>query len=384
MMRQLKQALFVIRTLKQNGFEAYFVGGCVRDYLLRKETNDIDITTNASPSKVMKLFGAKPTGIKYGTVSFTKNDINIEITTYRIDGPYLDNRHPEEVIEAPSVEEDIKRRDFTINGLIMNDSFIVIDHVGGKEDLKFKMIRSIGDPETRFKEDSLRILRAVYFQSKLGFQIERNTREQMSIHRDLLDNLPNERILNETLKILKGDFQLRALKTLETSKISSKLPGLEKGIQFINEHMKESVYTDAFFALCFSLNKRVPSEWKFSNVIRNKYETVVDLVNSNQEIDALMLYTYGIEICLLTNKVSFLLGKSPFQKSKIEQMFENLPLKSVVDLKFKAKDLLELTGKKQGAWVSKLLDELVKEVLLEHVNNTHEDLKSYVIKKEGI
>lgn len=383
-MRQLKQALFVIRTLKQNGFEAYFVGGCVRDYLLRKETNDIDITTNASPSKVMKLFGAKPTGIKYGTVSFQKNDLNIEITTYRIDGPYLDNRHPEEVIEAPSVEEDIKRRDFTINGLIMNDSFIVIDHVGGKEDLKNKFIRSIGDPKTRFSEDSLRILRAVYFQSKLGFQIERETREQMSENKNLLDNLPNERVLNEMLKILKGDFQLRALKTLETTGLSKKLPGLEKGIAFINQNIKESVYIDAFFGLCFSLDNQVPQAWKFSNVIRNKYETVVKLVNSNVEIDAFTLYTYGLEICQLSNKVSFLLGRSPFQKSKIEQTFENLPLKSVVDLKFKAKDLIELTGKKQGAWVSKLLDELVREVLLGNVNNTFEDLKIYVQSREEL
>lgn len=383
-MKQLKEALFVLRNLKNSGYDAYFVGGCVRDYLLKRETSDIDITTNASPSKVMKLFNAKPTGLKYGTVSFQKNDINIEITTYRIDGEYLDNRHPEEVIEAPTVEEDVKRRDFTINGLVMDSSLRIFDYVGGKEDVRHKMIRSIGDPEVRFQEDSLRILRAVYFQSKLGFQIERKTRDMMSEHRDLIDNLPNERILNELLKILKGDFQLRALRTLEVSRLSENLPGLSKGIKFINENIKDVVYIDAFFTLCFAIEGKVPSEWKFSNVIRHKYETVVDIVNSENDIDAMMLYTHGLEICLLANKVSFLLNKKTFQKSKIEYQFENLRIRSVVDLKFKAKDLLEQTNKKQGAWVSKILDELVIEVLRGNLENTYEDLHAYCVSKEVI
>ena len=383
-MKQLKQALFVLRQLKNSGYDAYFVGGCVRDYLLKREITDIDITTNASPSKVMKLFNAKPTGLKYGTVSFEKNDINIEITTYRIDGEYLDNRHPEEVVEAPTVEADVQRRDFTMNGLVMDDTLRIHDFVGGKEDVRHKMIRSIGDPDVRFKEDSLRILRAIYFQSKLGFQIEKQTRDKMSENKDLIDNLPNERVINELLKILKGDFQLRALRTLEVSQIADNLPGLSKGIKFINENIKDVVYIDAFFALCFALEGKVPSDWKFSNVIRHKYEAVVEIVNSEKDIDAMMLYNYGLEICVLSNKVSFLLNKKPFQKNRIEYTFENLAIRSVVDLKFKAKDLIELTNKKQGAWVSKQLDELVIEVLQGNLLNTYDDLKAYCAKKEAI
>src|SRR5690606_8604630 len=140
----------------------------------------------------------------------------IEITTYRKDGVYLDNRHPEEVIPVVTVEEDVQRRDFTINGLVMNDVLQISDFVGGKDDIKNKIIRAIGNPDERFKEDALRILRAVYFQSKLGFQIEKDTRQSMADNRLLLNNIAKERILNETLKVLREPHQLKALKTLDT------------------------------------------------------------------------------------------------------------------------------------------------------------------------
>ena len=382
-MDAIKQSFYVMRALKKQNFEAYFVGGCVRDYLLKRDTIDVDIATNANPYKVMDITKAKPTGLPYGTVSIQKDKFKIEITTYRRDGKYTDNRHPDEVIPVQTIEDDVKRRDFTINGLAMNDLYQIFDYVGGKEDLRLKIIRAIGNPDERFQEDSLRILRAAYFQAKLGFQIEKETRLSMANNKALLKNLPNERVFTELIKMLKEPNQLTALKTLDTTGISKELPGLEKGIRFIIDNMKEPLFIDAFFALSFTLNGSVPPAWKFSNIARLKYEKVVELVNRNQPLSDVDLFTQGLEICLLTNKVAFLLGRSTNQKRALEERFEKLPIKSALDLKLRGSDLITILNKKQGAWVSKYIDEMVYAVLENKVENTFEALKRYIIEKEA-
>ena len=382
-MDAIKQSFYVMRALKNKNFEAYFVGGCVRDYLLKRDTIDVDIATNANPYKVMDITKAKPTGLPYGTVSIQKEKFKIEITTYRRDGKYTDNRHPDEVIPVQTIEDDVKRRDFTINGLAMNDSYQIFDYVGGKEDLRSKIIRAIGNPDERFQEDSLRILRAAYFQAKLGFQIEKETRLSMANNKALLQNLPNERVFTELIKLLKEPNQLMALKTLDATGISKELPGLEKGIRFIVDNMKEPIFIDAFFALSFTLHGSVPQAWKFSNIARLKYEKVVELVNRNQPLTNVDLFTQGLEICLLTNKVAFLLGRSSNQKRALEERFEKLPIKSALDLKLRGSDLITILNKKQGAWVSKAIDDMVNAVLEGKVSNTYEALQTYIIEKEA-
>lgn len=376
-METIRNGRFVIEKLKSNGHEAYYVGGCVRDHLLGLEIRDIDITTSAKPFEVLKLFKSEPTGLKYGTITVLHEKANIEVTTYRVDGTYEDFRKPTEVTLTDSKEEDVKRRDFTINGLLMDENYDIIDYVGGQEDLKNHIIRAIGNPSERFNEDALRLLRAVYFQTKLGFQIDKETRDAMKENAHLITHLPNERVLNETLKILSGEYQLMGLKTLETTGLSNYLPGLEKGIKFINENLKDRIFIDSFFVLCFSLNGSVPNDWKFSNVHRNKYQKSVELVLKNQEVDALVLYNYGLEISLLANKILFILGKQKNQKNQIKTLFEDLPINSVTDLKVKGSDILTLTEKKQGAWLSKLLDELVTKVLKKELVNNYEDLMNY-------
>ncbi|MCU0104353.1 CCA tRNA nucleotidyltransferase [Acholeplasma vituli] len=382
-MDAIKQSFYVMRALKNKNFEAYFVGGCVRDYLLKRDTIDVDIATNANPYKVMDITKAKPTGLPYGTVSIQKEKFKIEITTYRRDGKYTDNRHPDEVIPVQTIEDDVKRRDFTINGLAMNDSYQIFDYVGGKEDLRSKIIRAIGNPDERFQEDSLRILRAAYFQAKLGFQIEKETRLSMANNKALLQNLPNERVFTELIKLLKEPNQLMALKTLDATGISKELPGLEKGIRFIVDNMKEPIFIDAFFALSFTLHGSVPQAWKFSNIARLKYEKVVELVNRNQPLTNVDLFNQGLEICLLTNKVAFLLGRSSNQKRALEERFEKLPIKSALDLKLRGSDLITILNKKQGAWVSKAIDDMVNAVLEGKVSNTYEALQTYIIEKEA-
>ncbi|MGB0417862.1 MAG: CCA tRNA nucleotidyltransferase, partial [Acholeplasmataceae bacterium] len=204
-MASLQTAKKIVSTLKENGFDAYIVGGAVRDYLLRIDSNDIDITSSAKPHQVMKIFeDTRPTGIKYGTVTVFERGEGFEVTTFRTDGPAEDNRHPDYIVYGDQVEEDVLRRDFTINGILMNEKGEIFDYVNGQEDLKAKTINTIGDPMLRFSEDALRMLRACYFQAKLNFSIDSDTLKAMAIQAGLLKTLPSERVFNELIKLLKS------------------------------------------------------------------------------------------------------------------------------------------------------------------------------------
>lgn len=193
--------------MNQNGFECYIVGGSVRDFLMGKKPSDFDITTNATPEETKKCFSdfrVIETGIEHGTVTVLIHDEPIEITTYRIDGKYVDNRHPESVSFTVNLAEDLSRRDFTVNALAYDGGENIVDLFSGKEDLKNKIIRCVGEPDRRFSEDGLRILRALRFSSVLDFEIDADTEKSIRKNKELLRNISTERILVELTKLLCG------------------------------------------------------------------------------------------------------------------------------------------------------------------------------------
>lgn len=376
--KSIDNGKFVVKRLKQNGYKAYFVGGCVRDYLLKQEVNDIDITTDATPRQVMRLFNkAVPTGMKYGTVTVLHEDNQIEVTTFRVEGEYSDHRHPDEVILVDLETEDVKRRDFTINGLLMDENYKIYDHVEGIKDLHNKLIRAIGDPNERFKEDALRMLRAVYFRSKLGFEIEEETLTAIQENAKKITHLPNERVLNEMYKILTGKNQIEGIKSLYESGLYKHLPGLDKGIEYIAKNIDKNISIDVFYSLSFYLNGKVPNDWKFSNVDKNKYNKVLELIKSHKQFDNFTVYEYGLEINLLANLVLLNLNKMESKLREIHFIYENMPLKSLTDLKVRGNDILAITDKKRGAWLSQLLNELATKVLSGELENDKESLLNY-------
>ena len=193
----------IINTLCSHGYEAYAVGGCVRDSLLGRVPGDWDITTSAQPEETKKLFKRTfDTGIEHGTVTVLIDGEGFEVTTYRIDGEYEDSRHPLEVQFTRNLEEDLKRRDFTINAMAYNDESGIVDIFGGMQDLERKIIRCVGNAEERFGEDALRILRAVRFAAQLGFEIEEETKEGIRKLAPTLANISAERIQVELVKML--------------------------------------------------------------------------------------------------------------------------------------------------------------------------------------
>lgn len=199
----------VMQTLQEHGYEAFLVGGCVRDFLLGKKPKDYDIATSARPEQVQNMFAhTVPTGIAHGTVLVVEDGVPVEVTTFRQDGRYEDHRHPDAVHFVSTIEEDLSRRDFTVNAMAWNPARGLIDPFGGQQDLQDKKIRAVGDPDTRFQEDALRMIRAWRFAARLGFDIEETTLQALKRNERLIDDVAVERITPEFEEILRTNPQV--------------------------------------------------------------------------------------------------------------------------------------------------------------------------------
>ncbi len=247
----------VINALEKNGFEAYIVGGCVRDSLMGITPHDYDITTSAVPSEMKECFSdfkVIETGTKHGTLTVVSEGMNVEVTTYRVDGEYLNHRKPESVLFTNCLAEDLSRRDFTINAMAYSDRTGIIDKFGGQKDLFNRKIRCVGEPSVRFSEDALRILRALRFSSSLDFEVEDIT--ALAIHECsyLLDSISAERIRNELNLILTGDSPSGVL--LKYSDVIMRfIPEIKTCIGF-DQHSRYHIYDVWEHSVCAVENSK--------------------------------------------------------------------------------------------------------------------------------
>ncbi|MGO5114752.1 CCA tRNA nucleotidyltransferase [Candidatus Avoscillospira sp. LCP25S3_F1] len=218
----------VLLRLEAAGYEAWAVGGCVRDTLLGRTVHDWDMTTSATPRQVLALFShCVPTGLRHGTVTVLESGYAFEVTTYRAETGYSDGRHPDAVSFVGTLEEDLARRDFTVNAMALDVRGRLVDLHGGREDLQNRLLRCVGEPERRFREDALRMLRAVRFSAQLGFTIEPETRQAMAVCADGCAVLSAERIRDEVEKTLRSPEPQRVLELLEYGMLRA--VGLEPG-----------------------------------------------------------------------------------------------------------------------------------------------------------
>lgn len=204
----------ILRTLERSGYEAWCVGGCVRDLLLGRAPQDWDVTTSARPEETMAVFGSRalPTGLRHGTVTVRQGTERVEVTTFRLDGPYRDHRRPETVAFTDSLTEDLRRRDFTVNAVAMDRRGNIRDPFGGREDLQNRVLRCVGAPEARLREDALRILRGLRFSACLGLLPEMETASALHRCGVLLADIAPERIWSELSRLLEGDWTVRILR----------------------------------------------------------------------------------------------------------------------------------------------------------------------------
>lgn len=233
----------VINILSSNGHKAYVVGGCVRDSLMGREPDDWDVTTDASPKELKKIFASfrtVDTGIDHGTVLVVSGKTPVEVTTFRIDGEYTDNRHPDSVTFTSNIEDDLARRDFTMNAMAYNHEDGIIDPFRGRDDIENKIIRCVGEPDKRFNEDGLRIMRAVRFSSVLGFTIEEKTAESIIKNENLLGAIAAERLSKELMKLLCGENVFEVL-TKFRSVIGVFIPELKLEFDF-KQYGKKHAY----------------------------------------------------------------------------------------------------------------------------------------------
>ena len=255
-----RKVVLIIKNLQRHGYDAYAVGGCVRDSILNRKPEDWDITTSAKPEQVKRIFRRTvDTGIEHGTVTVLIGKDGFEVTTYRVDGLYEDGRHPKEVTFTSRLEEDLKRRDFTINAMAYNDDERLVDAFGGMRDLNYHLIRCVGDPKERFSEDALRILRAVRFSAQLAFPIEPETAEAIKSLAPNLEKISAERIQAELVKLLVSDHPERIQDACELGITKVVLPEWDDmvGVKHNTPHHKYDVAAHTVHALQNVKNDKV-------------------------------------------------------------------------------------------------------------------------------
>ena len=383
----------IIGSLEEHGFEGFAVGGCVRDSLLKKTPKDWDITTDALPVDMKKIFKKTfDTGIAHGTVTVLMDGVGYELTTYRIDGNYSDGRHPDSVSFSKSLSEDLCRRDFTINAMAYSHKKGIVDLFDGRKDLQNGIIRAVGDAKKRFDEDALRMLRAVRFAAQLGFKIDDDTFEAIKEKAKLLSNVSKERIFVELNKSLNGEFA-QNIKMVYTSGlyryIGKEFAKLNKNIydfyprKFPN---KKHMYWAAFLENIENAEavKKILFELKSDNATRNNtYLLVKELKNplpSSDEDIRWSLHRIGadlfcdyIEILKSDKKNVDILDKIDTIENRYSLILKENHAYEISMLDITGKDLMDL-GISKGPKIGEVLEFLLKKVIENPLNNEKSSL----------
>ncbi len=375
MIKIIKTVYEILDTLNSKGYEGYLVGGAVRNTLLKLPIDDYDITTNASPNEIKDIFKEYTlykVGEKHGTIAILKDNLKIEITTFRSDLDYKDHRHPESVIFTKSLEEDLKRRDFTINALCLDKKGNLIDKVNGLNDLNNKIIRTINDPKERFNEDALRILRALRFSAKFNFNIEDNTKKAMFKYKDLLSYISNERKKEELLKILSTKNNLKTY-------INDYLDIYNTFIPFKKVDDTINNFSNPYYSLAYLLSKTNNydlKELKFSKKEINLLNALIKATNTNIEND----YNF-IDLLSNTNNSEILLYLNELYNTNLSNRYKSLKAYMVnkKTIKLNGEDLLALGYK--GKEIKKIQEKLIELIKNKKLKNIKVSLLKYLKKK---
>lgn len=380
----------ILHVLHQAGYEAYFVGGAVRDKVLGKEATDIDIATSALPLEVKNVFPKTiDVGIAHGTVVILHQNEAIEVTTFRTDGEYEDHRRPKDVLFVRSLEEDLKRRDFTMNAMAMTIDEEIIDLFGGIKDIEYQVIQTVGNPKLRFTEDALRMLRAVRFSSQLGFQLEKKTSEAISIQASDIKHVSIERITKELEKVWVSNNPYRGVQHLVETKLAGNLPG---NLQWNPEQWRlfdsydYSVYGWAFL----SLLQRESSSVSISNLYKLSNQQKQTIKHINQAVEIRLQGPYAIETIYNFDEETLLIAEeftrilypdiAHMDVKIIKKMKQSLPIQSMKDLTVTGNDLIDWMKKPGGPWIQQMLKDLVTAILNNEVENHPERIKEWILK----
>lgn len=376
-----QEAVTALEVLERNGFEAYLVGGCVRDFLLGRIPNDYDITTNALPDRIIEIFSdyhTIPTGIKHGTVTVIIKKFQIEITTYRKDSTYSDNRHPDSVEFTPSLKEDLARRDFSMNGMAMNFNQDITDIYNGREDMKNHIVKCIENPDRRFDEDALRILRALRFASQLDFKIEKNTSDSIHKNAENLKNISAERINAELEKLIAGKNPYYILKKYEDV-IKVFMPEYSYSESILKKNIDSQLIKRSAFFLNIKSVYDIMKRLKYSNKDINDTVKLIEYFNADiSSKPALKIILKNISTELTENLLDFrnACGQdTSYSEKLLDEILKNNECYLISQLDINGRDLM-LMGF-SGIQTGKILNTLLEKVINDEIENNKTALKEY-------
>ncbi len=359
-----EKALEILKILNNNHYEAYVVGGYVRDTLLNRKTNDIDICTSATPKEILQIFdNVSISDMQYGSVVVAYKGYNFDITTFRKEIKYESNRKPVKIKYIKDLKKDLLRRDFTINTLCMNSNGDIIDILNIKNDLNKRILRTVGNPRYRIKEDSLRILRCIRFATILDFEIEPKTKHFLLKYGYLLKTLSMNRKKEELDRIFLSKNKEKGRKLLIELNLTSVLN--------INKLNNIVLCTDLIGIWC---QLEVEDIYPFTKVEKEQMKLLRELLKYD-EIDNYLLYKYGLYLCTVYNDIKGI------SKRKLNTKYQNLPITSRKEIMIKGEEISKILNKKPGKYIKEIMEDLEKNILNNKLNNTYEDIKKYIIEE---
>ncbi|QCK39760.1 CCA tRNA nucleotidyltransferase [Streptococcus pyogenes] len=388
---EFQKALPILTKIKEAGYEAYFVGGSVRDVLLERPIHDVDIATSSYPEETKAIFNRTvDVGIEHGTVLVLENGGEYEITTFRTEDVYVDYRRPSQVSFVRSLEEDLKRRDFTVNALALDENGRVIDKFRGLIDLKQKRLRAVGKAEERFEEDALRIMRGFRFAASLDFDIEAATFEAMRSHSSLLEKISVERSFTEFDKLLTAPHWRKGISAMIACQAYDYLPGLkqqEAGLNHLIVSLKDnftfSDHHQAWAYVMISLAIEDPKSflkaWKTSNDFQRYVTKLIALYRIRQErsFEKLDIYQYGKEMASLVEGLRKAQSLS-VDMDHIEALDQALAIHNKYDIVLNGSHLIKDFGMKPGPQLGLMLEKVELAIVEGRLDNDFTTIEAFV------
>lgn len=384
------QAAPLLVEIEKAGFEAFFVGGSVRDFLAGREINDVDIASSATPQEIKGIFPKTvDVGIEHGTVLVLFGGDSYEITTFRTEAGYSDYRRPDQVQFIRSLEDDLKRRDFTMNAMAMDKDGTVYDPFNGRTSIQNRVITAVGNPDERFGEDALRMIRAIRFVSQLGYRLEESVIASIKNNASLLKNVSVERLLVEFEKILNGPKQKDAIHLLIETGLYQSLPGLqdeEEALKVFNSLDMELNLYERWTVLVLTIQppnvEAFCRSWKMPVLLMKDIKRTGDLIRNHSGFwdDEFVLFSAGRAGAQSAARVQAVLeARDPAAAAKRAEMnYDKLVIKTMNELDVNGKDLLAWSSQKQGAWIKQALESALKAVLSGEIDNNKAAIKEWL------
>lgn len=360
----LDVALKLLKRINDNGYQAYIIGGFVRDYILGIESNDIDITTNATPKELVEIFpDSYLPPDDYGSVTVMYKNIRFEITTFRKEINYIDHRHPDEIEYINDLYQDLLRRDFTINAICMNSNGEIIDFLNGQTDLENRVIKTIGNAKEKFRDDALRILRAIRFATILNFELDNEVVSAIKEYKHLLKNLSYNRKREELDKIFVSGYVKEGINLLLKF-------GLDKELELDN--LSKVTNTTSLIGIWSILD--VTSKYPFTNNEKDMILNINKAINLNN-LDPYNLYTYGLYVNSVAADIKGI------DKKDVASSYNNLVIHSRKDLDINSLDIMNILNRGSGSYLRDIYLDIEKEVLYKKIPNSKNEIVSYIISK---